>query len=151
MCARCVKLKCFVITSYGQHKSVFRIVKLTPKSGLILMQLPDSSKCPLAVSRLFAKYWDIQLKNVKSNHKCCDPQSVVIWHCIIHYLKSLSIFKWQNIKMFYAPFFLELLQILALACLSFTLPNPCAWYCSKCLTPLWLYYKMTVTGSSTNE
>ena len=37
-----------------------------------------------------------------------------IWHFIIHYLKSLAFFKWTKCEMFDTPYFLELLDILAL-------------------------------------
>ena len=54
------------------------------------MQLRNSSKYQLAVSRLFAKYRDEQLENVKDNHTAVvgekKEKKEVIWYFIIHYI-----------------------------------------------------------------
>ena len=74
-----------------------------------------SNNFHLTVSRRFVKYPDKQLENVKRYPSRQSPTKSLIWHFIIHYLKSVSVFRRQKKDMFNTFCFLELLRLSAWA------------------------------------
>ena len=68
-CTVSKQITSFASIAYERHKEASRATQLIPADGNVLpqsnVQLRDSSKYQLAISRLFAEYREKQLENVK--------------------------------------------------------------------------------------
>ena len=91
--------------------------KLTSSDGKALtwlsIQMQNNFEHDLAISRLFAKYTDKQLENVKDIHKGDRPHCWWLHKSLPTFLNHYPTSIWCRYEMYYTPYSLQLLNFLA--------------------------------------